>query len=245
MTLKQIYSLNKVSLAASEDKIYLSKNIYNKFITRSFLADNKNFSLLDSSSNFYTVSSSDLKKFNTYSQHNFLGSAVNANNIIYINKFNNFLKFKSFDFNNKVKKFCFIDSLYNLLEQTTKDISNTLLILNPVKGGFTCYSSGVVGFLPRKQGNLLFSSVLSSIDKNTNNKNLFINLNFLLNKNAFIKNIFGIKLPHWWGRTVAYSSFNNNKIFKSTRQKLTTRLSFIFLSQKVFFLNKSVKRLKK
>ena len=62
------------------------------------------------------------------------------------------LTFKSFNFNNKVKSFSIIDSFTNLFDVITNDSSNSIIFLNPIKGGFTCYSSGVIGFLPRKQG---------------------------------------------------------------------------------------------
>ena len=163
MILKKIYASNNNSkLENINDKKALSKNVYNKFITRSNLLGNSNFSVLDNNNNFYNISTEDLDKLNFYLKKKSIGSSVNLNLAVYKNKFNNSLQFKSFSFNNKLKTFSIVKSFYNLLEVVTNESSNSLIFLNPVKGGFNCYSSGVVGFLPRKQGDYLISLTLNS-----------------------------------------------------------------------------------
>ena len=76
--------------------------------------------------------------------------------------------------------------MYNLLPWFQMNLQ-TLLFWNPVKGGFNCYSSGVIGFLPRKQGDYLISLALTSLRKNDTDKIVFSNLNFLLSKNSLLK----------------------------------------------------------
>ena len=235
MILKKIYASNNNSkLGNINDKKALSKNVYNKFITRSHLLGNSNFSVLDNNNNFYNISTEDLDKLNFYLKKKSIGSSVNLNLAVYKNKFNNSLQFKSFSFNNKLKTFSIVKSFYNLLEVVTNESSNSLIFLNPVKGGFNCYSSGVVGFLPRKQGDYLISLTLNSLKDEENKISVFSNLNYFLSKNSFVKTLFGIKLPHWWGRTGAYFYFSD--------KNFVTRLSFIFLSQKVFNLSKPSKK---
>lgn len=232
MILKKIYSANKNhNLEKRNEKKALNKHLYNKFITRSHLLGNTNFRVLDNNSNFYNISTTDLEKLNFYLKDEPTGGSLNLKLFSYKNKFNSSIQFKSFNFNNKIDSFSSTKSMYNLLEVVSNESSNSLLFLNPVKGGFNCYSSGVIGFLPRKQGDYLISLALTSLRKNDTDKIVFSNLNFLLSKNSFIKTFFGIKLPHWWGRTGAYFYFSD--------QKLVTRLSFIFLSQKVFNLSKN------
>ena len=227
---KRIHASNESNNQNINDKVVLNNHIYNKFLTRSNLMGNKNFKILDDNSYFYNVSSSDLKNVSVYSKTNETGSSLNANLIQYNNKYNDTLTFKSFNFNNKVKSFSIIDSFTNLFDVITNDSSNSIIFLNPIKGGFTCYSSGVIGFLPRKQADALISIAANSFKKNSDKESFLTDVNYLFNEKYFIKNFFGIKLPHWWGRTGAYFSFLN--------QKLSTRLSFIFLSQQVFNLSK-------
>lgn len=234
MLLKKIYATGKSNVKLSAEKQVLSKYVYNKFITRSDLLGNSSFNILDNSSNFYNISSEDLQKLNSHTKKDNAGSSLNLDVSSYKNKFNSSIQFKSFNFNNKVKSFSSINSFQNLLEIVTNESSNSLIFLNPVKGGFNCYSSGVIGFLPRKQGDYLISLALTSLKSSHTKDIVFSNLNFLLSKKSFIKTFFGIKLPHWWGRTGAYFYFSN--------QKLATRLSFIFLSQKVFNLSKTYKK---
>lgn len=227
---KRIHASNESNNQNINDKVVLNNHIYNKFLTRSNLMGNKNFKILDDNSYFYNVSSSDLKNVSVYSKTNETGSSLNANLIQYNNKYNDALTFKSFNFNNKVKSFSIIDSFTNLFDIITNDSSNSIIFLNPIKGGFTCYSSGVIGFLPRKQADALISIAANSFKKNSDKESFLTDVNYFFNEKYFIKNFFGIKLPHWWGRTGAYFSFSE--------QKLSTRLSFIFLSQQVFNLSK-------
>ncbi len=227
---KRIHASNESNNQNINDKVVLNNHIYNKFLTRSNLMGNKNFKILDDNSYFYNVSSSDLKNVSVYGKTNETGSSLNANLIQYNNKYNDTLTFKSFNFNNKVKSFSIIDSFTNLFDVITNDSSNSIIFLNPIKGGFTCYSSGVIGFLPRKQADALISIAANSFKKNSDKESFLTDVNYLFNEKYFIKNFFGIKLPHWWGRTGAYFSFSE--------QKLSTRLSFIFLSQQVFNLSK-------
>ncbi len=234
MLLKKIYATGKSNVKLSAEKKVLSKYVYNKFITRSDLLGNSSFNILDNNSNFYNISSEDLQKLNSHTKKDNAGNSLNLDVSSYKNKFNSSIQFKSFNFNNKVKSFSSINSFQNLLEIVTNESSNSLIFLNPVKGGFNCYSSGVIGFLPRKQGDYLISLALTSLKSSHKKDTVFSNLNFLLSKKSFIKTFFVIKLPHWWGRTGAYFYFSN--------QKLAARLSFIFLSQKVFNLSKTYKK---
>jgi len=221
---------DRLSSQSMNDRIVLNNYVYNKFLTRSNLMGNKKFKIIDNNSCFYNIPTSDLKRVSIYNKTNEIGTSLNINSIKYNNKYNDALTFKSFNFSNKVESFSAVNSFTNLLEVITNDSSNSIIFLNPIKGGFTCYSSGVVGFLPRKQADFLISIASNSFKNNSNEKSFLADINYFFNDKYFIKNFFGIKLPHWWGRTGAYFSFSE--------QKLSTRLSFIFLSQQVFNVNK-------
>lgn len=221
---------DKFNKQGAKEKTILSNYVYNKFITRSYLMGNKKFAVLDNSSHFYNISATDLKKVSVYSKTEEVGVSLSANLTQYSNKYNNSLRFKSFNFNNKINSFSALNSFTNLLEVITNDSSNSLIFLNPIKGGFTCYSSGVVGFLPRKQADFLVSIASNSLKDHADEKSFLTDVNYFFNHKYFFRNFFGVRLPHWWGRTGAYFSFSE--------QKLSTRLSFIFLSQKVFNLGR-------
>ena len=113
---------------------------------------------------------------------------------------------------------------------------SSLLLLNPVKGGFICYSGGVTGFMPRSQGLLSFSNILSSFNQNTMRKSIVSNLNFLIQKEHFIRKFFMIRLPHWWGKITIYPAYKKNNFSKAQIKKkryLSNDLNFVFLSQKI------------
>jgi hypothetical protein len=246
MILKKIYSQNKKFWENSSNKKLLSKNLYNKFLIRSSLLENEQFNIIDNNNNFFNTPSTNLRSFISLKSNNsIIGASFYAKNIIYTNQFNNLLQFNSFVVNNKSSSFSFIDSFYNLLKISVKEISSSLFLLNPVKGGFICYSSGIIGFLPRSQGVSLFSTALLNFKNKSNKTTILENLKFLINKNYFINNFFGLRLPHWWGKTVSYHFFNKKKMVKSKKGKFSSHLSFVFLSQKSLLKNKKLKNYEK
>ena len=72
-------------------------------------------------------------------------------------------------------KFSFSNSFSRFLDVLkNKKIKSNLFMLNPIKGKFECYSSSVIGFLPRREVNTQTPSLSF--------------LNLFLNKNHKIKN---------------------------------------------------------
>ena len=179
---------DKFNKQRAKEKTILSNYVYNKFITRSYLMGNKKFAVLDNSSHFYNISATDLKKVSVYSKTEEVGVSLSANLTQYSNKYNNSLRFKSFNFNNKINSFSALNSFTNLLEVITNDSSNSLIFLNPIKGGFTCYSSGVVGFLPRKQADFLVSIASNSLKDHADEKSFLTDVNYFFNHKYFLRN---------------------------------------------------------
>lgn len=156
MLLKKIYATKEKTWDTFQDKKLLSKNSYNKFLVRSSLLENKNFNIVDGDSSFFNIPSSKLKKSLFFNKNKLEGSSFMGENIVYTNKLNNSLKFKSFSGNIKTKNFSYVNSFRSLIKSKKSKTENSLLILKSVKGGFICYSSGIVGFFTKKPCDNIF-----------------------------------------------------------------------------------------
>ena len=241
MLLKKIYATKEKNWDTFQDKKLLSKNLYNKFLVRSSLLENKNFNIVDGDSSFFNFPSSKLKKSLFFNNNKLEGSSFVGENIIYTNKLNNSLKFKSFSGNIKTKNFSYINSFRNLIKSKKTKTENSLLILKPVKGGFICYSSGVVGFLPRSHAITSFLTIFFSLSGINEKRKLLERLNYSLSDKNFLKSNMGIRLPYNWGKAVLNSRFNKNSFIQGTRNKFSNRLNFIFLSKTPLKSNKNYK----
>jgi hypothetical protein len=58
----------------------------------------------------------------------------------------------------------FLNAAKGLQKSTTKG----LLLLGPCKGGYKCYSNGIIGFLPRSQVGYVISSIIQNLKKRVN-----------------------------------------------------------------------------
>jgi hypothetical protein len=241
MLLKKIYSNNDKNWENLYNKKLLNTNYYNKFLIRSSLLNNNNFNIIDNDSNFFNSSTLKLKNFIFSTHTNIEGCSINGKNIMYTNKFNNALKFKSFAKNVKVKNFSYVNSFYNLLKLKKTKQNNFLFLLKPVKGGFTCYSSGIVGFLPRSHAILSFLLIFNSLNNKKTKIKILESLNFILDKKNFINNFFRMRLPYSWGKAVLNSRFNKNSFGPGSQNKFSNRLNFVFLTKKNINTNKNNK----
>lgn len=229
MILKQIYSKNLDALKNSLDKKKLVKDLYGKVLTRSSIGENLSLFVVDDNKSFFNISSSIENK---------VGSSIYAKEFEYKNKLNSSLTLKTLLTNNKsVKTVSFLSSFYNLLKTTEKDYRGSLLILNPIKGGFLCYSGGVVGFMPRRHATFSFFTAYSSIiNSRSRNKQISVlNLSFLLETKNFIKNKFILRLSNWWGKITLFPRSRRNRFSNPPRRKkrkFSNRTNFVFLSKK-------------
>lgn len=138
------------------NKKIVNEKIYNKSITN---YKNTNIEKLDNSTIFldsfrtysiYSLDNLDLKtsRFNTY-KNNLDGNFVHTKPQLFTHPKNSFFQFHQDKilFNDDTIKS--LDFIKIKTELATKSFH--LFILNPVKGGFTCFFCGLTGFLPASQ----------------------------------------------------------------------------------------------
>jgi hypothetical protein len=240
MTLKDLYSdkafLNSIS---SIEKKILSQNIYGKLLIRSSLLDNENLVVLDNHSRFLNLSLSEIQRLIGPTNTNVSGFSCALAPFIFKTKLNSSLRFKSFMVYSNVISLGLVDTAYkSLFSLSCEDTSNlkSLLVLNPVKGGFVCYSSGVVGFLPRSHGMRLLAQTLFARLKDTTTSNIIPNLNFIIKTSHYTKHYFVLRLLFAFGKIVVYPQFKRNNFSASSRRKkryFANDLNFVFLLPKV------------
>lgn len=202
----------------------LNKILYPKLYIRSYLLNNKKVLTLDNNINFFNIKTDEYKNICNNSS-NFLGKSFTAKEFTYLNNKSKNLAFTSFITNDK------LDSrvdFFNALKNFKPNFIRSLVILNPVKGGFTCYSAGFIAFMPFKQYLSIFFYLRSNalINKKANNpKNFF---SFLLKRKN--SDFFSFRLPYFLGSLKVYSPFirNNFSSKKTHRKKLQKNLNFVF-----------------
>lgn len=172
MFLKKIFSKKTNPLKEDFHKKILNISAYEKsYIRRGALLDKDTVKVLDDNSNF---SNSYKNKVNKYKdRNNYLkkqvsekeDSLLHSQNFLYKNRKNENFRFhssvlKPLECKNYLDILC--KSIRGLKFPDVQD-SNSLLILAPRRGGFSCYASGLLGFLPNKHGSNLFCKTLSAI----------------------------------------------------------------------------------
>jgi hypothetical protein len=239
MIYKEIFSKNQNFLNDIINKKFLNKNIYEKFYIRGSLLGLKNIQILDNNSAFYNFPVQNMPKiYSTKTTKCFEGFSLNANSFFYRNKLNNTLKFRSFILNS-LKYKNLIDSFYNSLEVLNIWGSpfNSLMVLKPVKGGFSCYSSGFFGFLPRSHGLLLISKTLIPIFNNHEIKSRIQNLSSLIFDNVNKKSVFLLRLQFSLGKVLVHlpvvKQNNFSSISKKRAKYVVNDYNFIFLSRQI------------
>lgn len=150
MFLKKIYKNTLLTVQQLTEKNLLSKKIYNKFIIRNTLLNNKMLKVLDTGSNFFHSSVQRKTKFFSKKfklKKNFInGRSFYGKNYSYTNQLNPSLHFKYFLAHERLSTVDLFSKLLN-----TKNTSfSTIIFLNPLKGGYRVYKSGIVGFLPNR-----------------------------------------------------------------------------------------------
>lgn len=239
MIYKEIFSKNQKSFNDIINKKLLNKSVYEKFYIRGSLLGLKSIQIVDNNSALYNFPTQSFFRFYgiTFIQ-NLEGLSLTASSFFYRNKLNNTLKFRSFILN-LVKYKSLINSFYNSLEiLNIRDSSfNSLLVLKPVKGGFSCYSSGFFGFLPRSHGLSLISKTLVPI---FNNRKIYIriqNLASLIFGTINKKATFLLRLQFLLGKVIIYLPIIKQNNFSSISKKkvkyILNDYNFIFLSQQI------------
>jgi ribosomal protein S1 len=234
MILKSFFNRNIDFFTKIQEKKILNYNVYGKSFLRSSL---DTINTIDSHFSFTTISKIQLKKIN--SNNHYIGSSINSEYCEYKNKLNHLLKFKSLSLNLIETNYSLISSFYNSLEflnQNNIKSNCSLLVLKPKKGGYHCYSSGVIGFLPRSHGVFLFIETFLSLYQDTFKEKKTLDFNFLFNKNSFNNKFFSLRLLFHLGKVSFYpgqKKKNFSSALKYKKKKFLNSSNFVFLSKKI------------
>ena len=226
--------LNDVSI----NKI-LNKDIFGKAYIRGSLIDSQIVAILDNNNSFSNISVQNINKMygNNFGKQ-IEGTSIQTNLFFYKNKLNNGLKFSSYILNS-VRYRDLLDSFYislGTLRVSKKKKRMSLVILQPIKGGFNCYSSGVSGFLPRSHGIFFLIKTVMSVIKDKRKKRRLFNLNSLIQNQNLKKKIFPLRLEFFFGHILIYSGFrrkNFSVVPIKRRRRFINESNFVFLSKKV------------
>lgn len=226
---KMLYEKNLLS------KKLLNKIFYHKSYIRSNLLTNKKLKIVDHYSSSSSIDTDNLK--NRISTHfsDFNGLSVNSKMYTFTNLLNNSIKF-----NNPM--YSFVGTNLNYIESFDKTLSSLnqeensfreILILNPIKGGFQCYFSGVFGFLPRSQANILFYNLATNFLHSLKTCSQLTGLNLFRNILDLQKR-FIFRFPLKQGKVSLYpehfkNNFSNKKAIK--KRIFHNSLNVVFLAQ--------------
>ena len=129
----------------------------------------------------------------------------------------------------------FIQPLDQTLSSLNQNENNfrEILILNPIKGGFQCYFSGIFGFLPRSQANILFYDLANNFLRSLKSDSPLTGLN-LFKKVIDIQKKFIFRFPLKLGKVSLYpehfkNNFSNKKVIK--KRIFFNSLNVVFLAQ--------------
>jgi len=241
MILKKIFSNFNFETDHYLDKKVLSKTIYGKFLVRSPLLESTPLYVLDNGNNFFNISSFRLKKFVKLPQDDLTGSSLFAKEFEYKNKLNKSLVIKNFIVkNDSAIKTSLINSFYTTLQLSRKHYLSSLLILNPIKGGFICYSSGVTGFMPRSHATFALSNALTIFNKALFAEDSLKSLSFLIDPKNKIKDFLVIRVSNWWGKITLLPRIKRNRFSSLSRRKkrsFSNSINFVFLTKKISIKN--------
>lgn len=249
-------SLKQQQTSISSTSSLLEQKIMNSFFSKHYIrADvlgSSSSKLLDNNSGFVNFTSDEIdKKFlNLKISTETTGRAVALDSFVFKNKRNNtvkidsFLEHKQFHHKNEIADLAF---WFNSLQKCKHNKKASCAILKSVKGGFSCYSGGTKGFLPRRQTlRAFFRTFFHFFERNEQKK--LSNLNFLTNKKHSFYEKGVLKLPILFGKTnlatrAKYKNFSY--IFHKRRtgvvkSKPMNFLNFVFLT---FFKKSKQKQL--
>jgi len=205
----------------------LSKIEYNKLYLRNQINKNETISISENNSNF-----------DIFSSKNTIGCSVLLNPFLLKNQQEKTMKLRTF-FTKTPKSLC-LEKIYKnykfLTTKTTKNRIKNVLILKPVKGGFSCFSHGVIGFLPRRHGNMLLKKKIKSFFFNGKRIIKMAHMSFLLRKKRnqvnIIDSTFLVRLSFFFAKLKLYPQYKKNIFTNCLKHKFFGgEANFVFLSK--------------
>jgi hypothetical protein len=264
MLLKEIFSRKKKSLEENlQSKILNTKSHAKSYIRTRSLSNHYNEVVVDNNNVLLSLFKNKVKtskriKGNTNNykiyfpseNKNFVkpvkeGQSINTPSFFYKNRKNDCFKFRypilrssmilrSSICNNHIDKLR--QSIEGLKHSSTWSRSS-LLILAPKRGGFSCYASGILGFLPKRHGNSLFCKTLLFLLKDEKMQKRLKNVLFITCKKSSGNASFLLRLHGFLGK-FRFVFRKKRRKFSLSRKKKNKKNSYrkytmIFLSNQI------------
>lgn len=178
MYLKKFYLNPTLNIEKTINKKFLAENVYSKFLLRSKILINKNILFLDNGKSFFHIKQKTFQNLlNIADSNSLIGRAFRVKNTIYTSSRHKEVKFNYFSLYNN-RKVSFIEKLNQLFYQFKNKKLVSVVFLEPVKGGFSCYFLGMICFVHRGAiNNFLILKKVVDLKKIIYNSN--INENFI------------------------------------------------------------------
>ena len=218
-------SLGQSTTKVMDDNNILSTSFKNKVKKFKSFKENKKFHKTDAVCNVKNQSIKSLE-----------GCSSQAQSALYKNKKNDSFRFyasllKPFECKNHLEALC--QSIENLNRGGIQNKSS-LLILTPKRGGFTCYASGIIGFLPKRYGIHLFFNMLFILLKGKETEKRLQNVLFLTRQQDIHATSFLLRLKFFLGR-FRFMFLKKKKKFALSRKNILKithrRYTMIFISR--------------
>jgi len=216
-------------------KKFLNKLLYHKSYIRSNLLSNKKLKIVDHYDSSSVLSQETLLSCFSNQAQDFNGMSINSKMYAFTNLLNNSIKFNNPMYSFVGNDLSFIQPLDQTLSSLNQNENNfrEILILNPIKGGFQCYFSGIFGFLPRSQANILFYDLANNFLRSLKSDSPLTGLN-LFKKVIDIHKKFIFRFPLKLGKVSLYpehfkNNFSNKKVIK--KRIFFNSLNVVFLAQ--------------
>jgi len=201
---------------------------YNKYYIRNTLLNLKTHLTVDNNVSFLNQ---DLRKINNTK----VGQSLLLKDKLFKNdkssiKFNFTLNHYNIEITSLLNNF---KKVSNLFSQKERHLDG--LLLNPIKGGFNCYSCGVIGFLPRTHAVASFNFLLDSLyllsKKRKSSASFFSLLTYFLN-DSLLKQKYVLRIPVFLGNLSLFPYNKKNNFSSSLKKKIRTypgKLNLVFL----------------
>lgn len=216
-------------------KKYLNNVYTQKLLVRAVLFNDNNYLLVDNYTNFEIFLKNS--SMSTLLSNNFkIGKSLFSTVLKYQNVLNPSLCFyqNSYFLNKINSSVSYLTEFYTNLKNFKFLKKTSFLCLKPIKGGYKCYSSGIIGFLPNNQLISIFNYFFFQFKNFLKQKySQFIKLSYIF----ILKNLF-VNLLYRFPLEIGRLSFRPKYFLKSYKKliiqnfkkgKFKNLLNFVFL----------------
>jgi hypothetical protein len=230
MITKDFFSLENYKANEYLRNKLLSQNKYTKIYVRNQINSHTNIFILENNNSFDFYNQKENSAYE-------IGNSIASNPFLLKNQNDKTMQLKTFF--TKTTKNIFLNEIYKAYKFILKKQNKTrksLLLLKPIKGGFSCFSRGSTGFLPRRHGNRLLNKKIKSFFQNRNRTIKLSHIRYLLRIKEKEKRIsdsnFLLRLPFFFAKLKIHPPYKK-KVFSSSikNKNIWGEANFVFLSK--------------